>query len=99
MDGCGEDTASQSAEKLSDARRFYLKMTVWTHATNLRDATLGSRPDPHLRKDIAGRAGAGTNAVWDADAVITVACQRQAGEILAEGFDALQAFEVADRIL
>ena len=59
-------------------------MTVWTYATNLQDATLGSRPHPHLRKDIAGRAGAGTNAVWDADAVITVARQRQTGKFLAE---------------
>ena len=60
---------------------------------------LGRRPHAHLGKDFAGRFGAGANAVGDADAVITVARQRQTWEVLAARFNTLHAFEVADRIL
>src|ERR1039458_8009116 len=60
---------------------------------------LGGRPHPHLGEDFAGRFGAGANAVGDADAAIAVACERQTGKFLAKCFDALQALEVADRIL
>src|SRR5271157_594429 len=48
---------------------------------------LGRRPHPHLSEDFAGRFGARANAVGDADAVITIARQRQAGKFLAEQFD------------
>src|SRR4029077_10201557 len=60
---------------------------------------LGRRPHPHLGKNFTGRFAAGANAIGDADAVITVAGQRQARKVLAARFYTLHAFEVADRIL
>src|ERR1700694_4164693 len=55
---------------------------------------LSRRPHPHLGEDFASRFVAGANAVGDADAVITVARQRQPWEVLAARFNTLHAVVV-----
>ena len=42
---------------------------------------------------------AGADAIWDADAAVAVAGQGQAGHLLAEALDTVEAFEVAYAVL
>jgi hypothetical protein len=45
------------------------------------------------------RFAAAADAVWHADAAVGIACQSQAGELLAQAVDAVEAIEVSDTVL
>src|ERR1017187_3917356 len=66
---------------------------------SLASVLLAGRGHPYAGEDFVDGLGPRACAIGDADSAIAVAGERQAGKFLAEEFDSLQAFEVADRIL
>ena len=61
------------------------------------------RPEPfdslRLREQFFCGVAAGTNAVGNADAAVSVAGESEAGQLLAQAFDAVEAIEMSDAVL